>query len=79
MDAAANDAEGYIIADLHFNDQDRAFQRTFDKHFELMLEAFRNGEAPPIHARAGRRALALAQAAIKSCETGRRVTLEDMA
>ncbi len=44
-----------------------------------MLEAFWNGEEPLIHARAGRRALVLAQAAIESFETGRRVTLEDMA
>jgi hypothetical protein len=38
-----------------------------------MLAAFRAGEQPPVHARAGRRALALALAIIRSFETGARV------
>jgi predicted dehydrogenase len=59
----------------YFNDQDRAFHRTFDTHVDLILQALRHGQEPPIHARAGRRALALAQAAIASFRTGRRVAL----
>ena len=42
-----------------------------------MLEAFKRGAEPPVHARSGYRALALAQAAIKSYETGRRVEVTD--
>ena len=57
----------------YFNDVDRQFQLTFDAHFEEVLRAFRSGEEPPIHARAGRRALKLAHAAIRSFETGKRV------
>jgi myo-inositol 2-dehydrogenase/D-chiro-inositol 1-dehydrogenase len=38
-----------------------------------MLAAFRDGGEPPVHARAGRRALALALATIRSFETGTRV------
>lgn len=62
----------------YFNDHDRAFHRTFDTHFDLILQAFREGKEPPIHARAGRRALALAQAAIESFRTGERVALVDV-
>ena len=57
----------------YFNDVDRGFHRTFDRHVDAMLAAFRNGEEPPVHARAGRRALALALAIIRSFETGTRV------
>ncbi len=57
----------------YFNDRDREFRRTFDAHFDLILDAFRQGKEPPVHAQAGYRALALAQAAIESFETGRRV------
>jgi len=57
----------------YFNDADRGFHRTFDKHVDDLLPAFRNGQAPPIHARAGRRALAVALAIIDSFETGTRV------
>jgi myo-inositol 2-dehydrogenase / D-chiro-inositol 1-dehydrogenase len=60
----------------YFNDRDREFHRTFDAHFDDMLRAFRAGAQPPIHARAGRRALALAHAAIQSFETGTRVTVD---
>jgi predicted dehydrogenase len=59
----------------YFNDFDREFHRTFDLHVDAMLGAFRKGEAPPIHARAGRRALQLAHAAIESYQTGRRVAV----
>jgi predicted dehydrogenase len=61
----------------YFNDADRGFHRTFDRHVDAMLAAFRNGEEPPVHARAGRRALALALAIIRSFETGTRVETGD--
>ena len=57
----------------YFNDLDREFHRTFDRHVDALLDAFRCGEEPPVHARKGRRALELAYAAIESFETGRRV------
>ena len=57
----------------YFNDFDREFHRTFDLHLDAVLEAFKKGGQPPIHARAGRRALQLAHAAIESFQTGRRV------
>ncbi|MCB0121173.1 MAG: Gfo/Idh/MocA family oxidoreductase [Caldilineaceae bacterium] len=59
----------------YFNDRDREFHRTFDKHFNAILTAFQAGDPPPIHAEAGRRALVLAQAAIASFETGKRVAV----
>ncbi|MCU1556505.1 MAG: oxidoreductase domain protein [Microbacteriaceae bacterium] len=57
----------------YFNDEARDFHRTFDRHVDALLAAFRAGEAPPVPARAGRRALQLANAAIRSHATGRRV------
>lgn len=57
----------------YFNDLDREFHRTFDFYIDAMLEAFKRGDAPPVHARSGLRALRLAHAAIQACETGRRV------
>ena len=57
----------------YFNDRDRSFERTFDAHAEAVLAAFRAGEEPPVHARAGRRALEVARACIESFESGRRV------
>jgi predicted dehydrogenase len=59
----------------YFNDFDREFHRTFDLHLDAMLKAFHQGEPPPVHARAGRRALQLAWAAVESFESGKRVTL----
>jgi predicted dehydrogenase len=60
----------------YFNDFDREFHRTFDLHLDAMLKAFQRGEPPPIHARAGRRALQLARSAIESFESGKRVILK---
>jgi predicted dehydrogenase len=57
----------------YFNDYDREFHRTFDTYIDVTLNAFRNGEPPPVHARAGLRALRLAHAAIQAFETGSRV------
>ena len=59
----------------YFNDRDREFGQTFDKHLECLLEAFRAGKPPPVHAKAGRRALQIAHAAIDSFETGKRVSV----
>jgi myo-inositol 2-dehydrogenase / D-chiro-inositol 1-dehydrogenase len=59
----------------YFNDRDREFHRTFDRHWEAVVEAFVAGHQPPIHARAGRRALELALAVIESSQTGQRVSL----
>jgi len=59
----------------YFNDRDRDFHRVFDNHMDEILEAFRQGKEPPVHARAGRRALALAYAAIESFESGKRVAI----
>jgi myo-inositol 2-dehydrogenase / D-chiro-inositol 1-dehydrogenase len=61
----------------YFNDRDREFHRTFDRHADALLAALRAGDEPPVHARAGRRALELAHAAIRSFEEGRRVTVRD--
>ncbi|MCY4062792.1 MAG: Gfo/Idh/MocA family oxidoreductase [Chloroflexi bacterium] len=61
----------------YFNDFEREFLRIFDRYLAPMLEAFKRDEEPPVHARAGYRALALAQAAIESHETGRRVSVAD--
>jgi predicted dehydrogenase len=57
----------------YFRDDARDFHGTFDRHVDALLDAWRAGDPPPIPARAGRRALELADAAIRSHETGRRV------
>lgn len=59
----------------YFNDRDREFHYTFDRHMDVLLEAFKQGKEPPISAQAGRRALALAYAAIQSFETGERISI----
>jgi hypothetical protein len=58
----------------YFNDREREFHRIFDRHIDVVLDAFRAGEEPPVHARAGRRALALAWAIVRSYESGERVS-----
>ena len=70
---AAGDETAQVWQAGYFNDLDREFHRTFDRHVDELLDAFRRGEEPPVHARTGRRALELAYAAIESFETGRRV------
>ena len=57
----------------YFNDIDRAFYNTFDRHMDAMLDAFKSGRRPPVHALAGLRALELAHASIESFKSGRRV------
>lgn len=57
----------------YFNDRDRDFHVMFERYLEETLPTLREGREPPIHARAGRRALELAHAAIRSFETGERI------
>jgi myo-inositol 2-dehydrogenase/D-chiro-inositol 1-dehydrogenase len=57
----------------YFNDYDREFSRTFDLHLAAVIQAFRRGDPPPVHAQAGKRALQLAWAAIESFTSGKRV------
>lgn len=57
----------------YFDDESRNFAGTFDRHVDALLTALRAGQQPPVHARAGRRALHLAHRAIESHQTGRRV------
>jgi predicted dehydrogenase len=59
----------------YFNDRDRDFYLTFDRHLDAVIEAFKAGKQPPVHARAGRRALQLAFAAIESFKNGQRVAV----
>ena len=60
----------------YFNDIDREFHATFDRHVDALIPALLAGQPPPVPATAGRRALQLALASIKSFETGQRVTIE---
>ncbi|MBS1726407.1 MAG: Gfo/Idh/MocA family oxidoreductase [Armatimonadetes bacterium] len=71
----AGSETGEIWEAGYFNDYDREFHRTFDSYMDAVVEAFLDGQAPPIHARAGLRALELAHAAIRSSESGARVTV----
>jgi predicted dehydrogenase len=60
----------------YFNDVEREFHRTFDRHIDALLPALVSGGRPPIDARAGRRALRLATACIESFNKGKRVPIE---
>jgi predicted dehydrogenase len=72
-------AVGSEIAEVwqagYFNDRDRSFYLTFDRHVDALLAAFKAGGQPPVHARAGRRALQLAYAAIESHSSGKRIAV----
>jgi predicted dehydrogenase len=59
----------------YFNDRDRDFDHMFELHLDDIVSAYRRDEQPPIHARAGRRALTLADACIRSFEEHREVTV----
>ena len=74
---AAGDEVGQVWQAGYFNDTDRTFHHTFDRHVDEVLPALRAGQQPPVHARLGRRALVLAHAIMESFETGRRVTILD--
>ncbi len=69
----AGDEESRVWEAGYFNDADRDFHQMFNRHLDHLLEAFRQGLEPPIHAREGRRALQLAHASIESFEAGKRV------
>ena len=71
----ADDETAEVWQAGYFNDRDREFHRTFDVYLDALLTAFKAGLEPPVHARAGRRALVLALAAIESFESGRRVAV----
>jgi predicted dehydrogenase len=71
----AGDETAQVWRAGYFNDEARDFHGTFDRHVDAVLAALRAGDPPPVHASAGRRALALAHAAITSHETGRRVSV----
>lgn len=71
----AGDELGRVWQAGYFNDREREFERIFDRHADVMLAAFRNGEEPPVHARAGLRALRLAWAIVESFESGRRIAV----
>ena len=60
----------------YFNDRDRDFDHMFELHLEELLAALRRSEEPPIHARAGRRALLLADVCIRSFHESRQITVE---
>lgn len=57
----------------YFDDEARTFHTTFDRHVDAVLAALRAGGPPPVHARAGRRALELAHAVVRAAEEGVRV------
>ena len=69
----AGDETAMVWEAGYFNDEARSFHNTFDRHVDAVLTALRAGDEPPVHARAGRRALELAEATIRSFETGTRV------
>ncbi|MEH1127841.1 Gfo/Idh/MocA family protein [Micromonospora sp. CPCC 206061] len=72
---AAGDETARVWQAGYFNDQDRDFHHTFDRHVDDLLDALRQGREPPVHARAGQRALVVANAIIHSFETGTRATV----
>ncbi len=59
----------------YFNDRDRDFDHMFELHLDEVLAALRGSGEPPIHARAGRRALFLADACIRSFDEGRQISV----
>lgn len=72
---AAGDEVAEVWQAGYFNDRDRTFTTAFDRLVRATVRAFRAGEPPPVPAAAGRRALALAWAAVESWDTGRRVVV----
>jgi predicted dehydrogenase len=57
----------------YFNDEARDFAGTFDRHVDRLIPALRDGAPPPVPAIAGRRALELAEAIIRSHQDGTRI------
>ena len=71
---AAGDETAQVWQAGYFNDIDRDFHATFDSHVDDLLSALRDGREPPVPVDAGRRALLIATAVIRSFETGLRVS-----
>src|SRR5205085_11627684 len=69
----AGDETAQVWQAGYFNDTDRSFHATFDRHVDDLLTALRSGGRPPNPLDAGRRALVLAEAVIRSFESGTRV------
>ena len=69
----AGDETAQVWQAGYFNDTDRSFHATFDRHVDDLLAALRGGGPPPVPVTAGRRALLLAHAIIRSFDTGARV------
>lgn len=67
------DATSQVWQAGYFDDEARSFHTTFDRHVDAVLAALRAGAEPPVHARAGRRALELAHAVVRAAEEGVRV------
>ncbi|MDX6256574.1 MAG: hypothetical protein QOJ11_2908 [Frankiales bacterium] len=59
----------------YFDDRGRAFSAMFSAHLDELVPALVAGEAPPVHARAGARALDLAAAVITSAQERRHVAV----
>jgi predicted dehydrogenase len=70
----AGDETAHVWQAGYFNDTDRGFHATFDRHVDEVLSALRDGRRPPVPLTAGRRALVLATAVIRSFEEGVRVS-----
>jgi len=75
--STSGDEERRVWEAGYFDDDARSFALTFDRHVDALLQALREGEAPPVPASAGRRALELAVAAVTSFEQGRRVVVPE--
>jgi len=73
----AGEETGEVWQAGYFNDDGRSFHHTVDAYMDALLTAFKAGQEPPVHARAGRRALVLAQAAITAFASGQRISIED--
>ncbi len=70
----AGDETAHVWQAGYFNDTDRSFHATFDRHVDEVLSALRDGREPPVPMAAGRRALVLATAVVRSFEEGTRVS-----
>jgi predicted dehydrogenase len=70
----AGDETAQVWQAGYFNDTDRGFHATFDRHIDEVLAALREGRDPPVPVAAGRRALVIATAVIRSFEDGVRVS-----
>lgn len=58
-----------------FEDGLRSFSTNLDRHLDALIPALKKGEAPPVPAEKGLRALVLAHEAIRSFKTGTRLSV----